>query len=167
MESFIGSSCIIKFHHWFYDVGVFHMSHGLVQRMSIILCRPFLITLDFACHPYPQCVSDLHEVVVLSFTLVLLSSLLGNLEPNSRHLLIGHWIRGFPCVRGKEIYSHIGICVVSWIRLSLLVVSSPLSAVFLIGFYSEGLFCALLASGACERHTWSLVHENPICPSSS
>jgi hypothetical protein len=66
------------------------MSHALVQRMSISLCQPFLRTLDFACHPYPQCVSELHEVVVLPCTLVLLSLWVGNLEPNSRHLLIGH-----------------------------------------------------------------------------
>jgi hypothetical protein len=56
---------------------------------------------------------------------------------------------------------------VSWIPLSLLVVSSPLSVIFLIGFYSEGLFHALLASGACERHTGSLVHEHVLRPSSS
>jgi hypothetical protein len=37
------------------------MSHDLVQMMSINLFRPFLRTLDFACRPYPQCVSDLHE----------------------------------------------------------------------------------------------------------
>jgi hypothetical protein len=66
------------------------MSHDLVQRMSIILCRPFLETIDFACCPYPQCISDSHEVVVLPCTLVLLSLWVGNLEPNSWHLLIGH-----------------------------------------------------------------------------
>jgi hypothetical protein len=41
----------------------------------------------------------------------------------------------------------------SWMPLALLVVSSPLSTFFLIGFYSEGPFRALLASGACERRT--------------
>jgi hypothetical protein len=50
----------------------------------------------------------------------------------------------------------------SWIPLSLLVVSFPLSAIFLIGCYSEGLFCALLSYDACERCTWSLVREHPI-----
>jgi hypothetical protein len=65
------------------------MSHALVQRMSIRLYRPFIITIDFSCWSYPQCVSELHEVVVLLCTLLLLSLWLGNLEPNSRHLLIG------------------------------------------------------------------------------
>jgi hypothetical protein len=41
------------------------MSHALVQRMSIIPCQPFLKTLEFSCPPYPQCVSELQEVVVL------------------------------------------------------------------------------------------------------
>jgi hypothetical protein len=59
-------------------------------------------------------------------------------------------------------YSHIRILVVSWIPLSPLVVSSPLSTTFLISFYSESLFCVLLDSGACERHTWSLVCDHPI-----
>jgi hypothetical protein len=65
------------------------MSHALVQRMFINLCRPFLRTLDFACRPYPQFVSESHEVVVLLCTLVPLSSLVGNLEPSSRHFIIG------------------------------------------------------------------------------
>ena len=65
-------------------------------------------------------------------------------------------------IERQDIYSGIGIRVVSWIPLALLVVSSPFSLVFLIGCYSEGLFCALLASGASERHTGSLVHEQPI-----
>jgi hypothetical protein len=59
------------------------MSHALVQSKSINLCRPFLRTIDFACQPYPQFVSESHDVVVLLRTLVLLSSLVGNLEPNS------------------------------------------------------------------------------------
>jgi hypothetical protein len=66
------------------------MSHALVQRMSINLCRPFLITLDFACRTHPQFVLESHEVVVLLLTLVLLSSLVGNLEPKSWHFIIGH-----------------------------------------------------------------------------
>jgi hypothetical protein len=58
------------------------MYHALDQRMSINLCWPFLKTLDFSCRPYPQFVSESHEFVVLLPTLVLLSSLVGNLEPN-------------------------------------------------------------------------------------
>jgi hypothetical protein len=65
------------------------MSHALVQRMSIILCRPFLKTIEFSCQPYPQCVLELHEAIVLPCTLVLLSLWVGNLEPNSRDILIG------------------------------------------------------------------------------
>jgi hypothetical protein len=58
------------------------MSHALVQRMFISLCQAFLITLDFACRPYAHYISKLHEVVVLSCTLVILSLWVGNLEPN-------------------------------------------------------------------------------------
>jgi hypothetical protein len=65
------------------------MSHAFAQRMSINMCQPLLRTIDFACYPYPQCVSELHEVVVLSCTLVLLSPLVGNLEPSNRHFIIG------------------------------------------------------------------------------
>jgi hypothetical protein len=90
MDSFIGASFIRKFHYQVYVVGFLHMSHALIPRMSIILCRPFLKTLDFACRPYTQCISKSHEVVVLTCTLVLLSLWVGNLEPSSRHLLIGH-----------------------------------------------------------------------------
>jgi hypothetical protein len=57
------------------------MSHVLVQRMSISLCRPFLRNLDFECRPYPQCVSESHEDVVLPCTLVLLSLWVGDLDP--------------------------------------------------------------------------------------
>jgi hypothetical protein len=39
------------------------MSHALVQRKSINLCRPLLRTLDFACQPYPQFVSESHDTV--------------------------------------------------------------------------------------------------------
>jgi hypothetical protein len=89
------------------------MSHALVQRMSINLCRPFLRTLDFACRPYPQCVSELHEVVVLSCTLVLLSLWVGNLEPNSRHFLIGHLTGGFPlCSTTRNLFTHWDSCSV-------------------------------------------------------
>jgi hypothetical protein len=66
------------------------MSHALVQRISINLCRPFLKSHDFSCHPYPHFVSELHDIIFLSCTLVLLSSLVGNLEPNNRHFIIGH-----------------------------------------------------------------------------
>jgi hypothetical protein len=66
------------------------MSHALVQRKSINLCRPFLRTLDFECQPYPQFVSESHDTMVLSCTLTLLSSLVGHLEPSSRHFIIGH-----------------------------------------------------------------------------
>jgi hypothetical protein len=89
MESLIGASYITKFHYQVYVVKVLHMSHALVQRISISLCHPLLKTLDFACWPYPQYVSELHEVVVLPCTLVLLSLWVGNLEPNGRHLHIG------------------------------------------------------------------------------
>jgi hypothetical protein len=64
------------------------MSHALFQRNSIHMCQPFLKILDFACRPYPQLVSESHDIVFLSRTLVLLSSLVGNLEPNSRHFII-------------------------------------------------------------------------------
>jgi hypothetical protein len=66
------------------------MSHALVQRKSFNLCRPLLRTLDFACQPYPQFVSKSHDIVVLSCTLALLSSLVGNLEHNNRHFIIVH-----------------------------------------------------------------------------
>jgi hypothetical protein len=49
---------------------------------------------------------------------------------------------------------------VSWMPLALLVVSSPLLAVFIIGCYLEGLFCVPLAFGTHERCTWLLVHEH-------
>jgi hypothetical protein len=65
------------------------MSHALVQRKYINLCRPPLRTLDFACRPYPQFVSESHDTVVLSCTLALLSSLVGHLGPSSRHFIIG------------------------------------------------------------------------------
>ena len=64
------------------------MSHALVQRKSINLCRPLLKNLDFAC-PYPQFVLESHDTLVLSCTLALLSSLVSNLEPNGRHFIIG------------------------------------------------------------------------------
>ena len=64
-------------------------------------------------------------------------------------------------------YSHIGIHTVSWIPLSLLVVSLPLSVVFLIGFYSEGLFHVLLTFGTHERHTGPLVCEHVLRPIST
>ena len=143
------------------------MSHALVQRKSINLCWPLLITLDFACRPYPQCFSESHDTIVLSCTLDLLSSLVGNLEPNNRHFIIGHWLGGFPCVRRQDIYSHIGIHAVSWIPLALLVVSLPLSAVFLISCYSKGLFRVPLAHGTHERRIGSLVREHVLRPISS
>ena len=117
----------------FYAAKVFHMSHALVQMMFINLCLPFLRNLDFACHPYPQFVLASHDTAVLSHTLALLSLLVGNLEPNSQPFTIGHGMGGFPCVRWQDIYSHIGIHAVSWIPLALLVVSSPLLTIFLIG----------------------------------
>jgi hypothetical protein len=138
------------------------MSHALVQRMSINLCRPFLRTLDFACQPYPQFVSELHDDVVLFRTLVLLSSLVGSLEPNIQHFIIGRRLGGFPCVRWEDIYSHIQIHAISYMPLALLVVSSPLSTFFLIGCYSEGLFRVSLALGTHERCIGLLVHENII-----
>jgi hypothetical protein len=49
------------------------MSHALVQRKSINLCWPFLRTFDFVCWIYPQFVSELHDTLVLSLTMVLLS----------------------------------------------------------------------------------------------
>jgi hypothetical protein len=64
-------------------------SGTLVQRKSINLCRPLLRNIDFACRPYPQFVSESHDTMVLSCTLALLSSLVGHLEPNNRHFIIG------------------------------------------------------------------------------
>jgi hypothetical protein len=58
------------------------MSHALGERKSISRCHPFLRTLDFACQPYPQCISKSHEVVVLMCTMRLLSLWVVNLEPN-------------------------------------------------------------------------------------
>jgi hypothetical protein len=66
------------------------MSHALVQRKSINLCHPLLKNLDFACRPYPQFILESHDTLVLSCTLALLSSLVGHLEPNNRHFIIGH-----------------------------------------------------------------------------
>jgi hypothetical protein len=135
------------------------MSHAFVQRMFISMYRPFLRTLDFARQLYPQHIPKSHEVLVLPCTLVLLSLWVVTLKPTVNiSLLVVDW-GGFPCVRQQEIYSHIGICAMYWIPLSLLVVSSPLSEVFLIGCYSKGIFHVLLASGACEIHIGSLVRE--------
>ena len=50
----------------------------------------------------------------------------------------------------------------SWIPLALLVVSSPLLEVFIIVFYSKGLFCVSLAFGTHERCTGSLVREHVL-----
>jgi hypothetical protein len=58
------------------------------------------------------------------------------------------------------------ICVVSWITLVLLVVSSPFPKVFLIGCYSEGIFRVMLALGTHERRRGSLVHEHVLASSS-
>jgi hypothetical protein len=66
-----------------------------------------------------------------------------------------------------HIYSHFGIHAVSWMPLSLLVVSSPLSVFFIIGCYSEGLFHIPLAFGTCEIHTGSLVCEHVLRPIST
>jgi hypothetical protein len=90
MEILIDASFITTFHYQFYATRVLYMSHALVQRMYVSLCRPFLRTLDFACHPYPQCVLESHEAIVLPCTLVLLSLWVGKIEPNSRNILIGH-----------------------------------------------------------------------------
>jgi hypothetical protein len=65
------------------------MSHALVQRKSHNLRRP-LRNLDFACWTYPQFVSESHDTMVLSCTMALLASLIGHLEPNNRHFIIGH-----------------------------------------------------------------------------
>jgi hypothetical protein len=59
------------------------MPHALVQMKSINLCWPLLITVDFACHPCPEFVSESHYTLVLLCTLDLLSSLVGHLEPNN------------------------------------------------------------------------------------
>jgi hypothetical protein len=68
---------------------------------------------------------------------------------------------------GQDIYSHFGIRAVSWFPLALLVVSSPLSTVFIIGCYSEGLFRVPLAFGTRKRCTGSLVHEHVLHPIST
>jgi hypothetical protein len=65
------------------------MSHAIVQRKSINMCQPLLKNLDVAYRPYPQFVSESHGIEVLSCTLALLSSLVGNLEPNNQHFIIG------------------------------------------------------------------------------
>ena len=167
MESLIDPSCISQFHHWVYAARVFHMSHALVQRKSINLCWPLLINLGFACRPYPHFLSESHDTMVLSCTLALLASSVGHLEPNNWHFIIGHWLGGFPCVQRQDIYSHIGICVVSWMPLALLVVSSPLSVVFIISCYSEGLFHVSPAFGTHKRHTGSMVCEHVLHPIST
>ena len=159
---FVDASCIKKFYHQVFVAWLIRMSHALVQRKSINMCWPLLRTLDFACRPYPQFVSESHDIVVLLFTLVLLSSLVGNLEPKNRHFIIGHWLGGFPCVRQQYIYSHFAIHAVSWMPLALLMVSSPLSTVFIFGCYSEGLFRVPLAFDTRKRHTGLLVHEHVL-----
>jgi hypothetical protein len=50
----------------------------------------------------------------------------------------------------------------SWMPLDLLVVSPFISAVFLIGCYSEGLFRVPLALGTREICTGSLVREHVL-----
>jgi hypothetical protein len=50
---------------------------------------------------------------------------------------------------GKNIIHTLGFMQYLGFHLSPLVVSSPLSTVFIIGCYSEGLFHALFTSGAC------------------
>ena len=162
IENFIDAYCISLFYHWVYATRVYHMSHALVQRNSIKLCWPLLRTLDFACRPYPQFVSESHDTLVLWCTLALLSSLVGHLEPNNRHFIMVHWMGGFPCVQWQDIYSHFGIRAVSWMPLALLVVSSHLSTIFITGYYSEGIFRVPLAFGTCERFTRSLVHEHVL-----
>jgi hypothetical protein len=47
-------------------------------------------------------------------------------------------------------------------HLALLVVSSPLSTIFLIGCYSYGLFCVPLSLGTHERRIGSLVREHVL-----
>jgi hypothetical protein len=54
-----------------------------------------------------------------------------------------------------------------WIPLALLLVSSPLSAIFIIGFNLEGLFHVPLALGTHERRTWLLVREQVLHPIST
>jgi hypothetical protein len=61
----------------------------LLFKGSLSTCVVHSSELDFACRPYPQFVSESHDSVVLSCTLALLSSLVGNLERNSRHFIIG------------------------------------------------------------------------------
>jgi len=51
--SLIGGSCITKFHYQVYAARVRRMFDALIQRISISLCWPFLITLDFSCRTYP------------------------------------------------------------------------------------------------------------------
>jgi hypothetical protein len=65
------------------------MSHALIQRKSISLFHPFLITLEFSCWSYPQCISESHEVVVLLCTPDLVSLWVGSLETSRWHSLIG------------------------------------------------------------------------------
>jgi hypothetical protein len=74
---------------------------------------------------------------------------------------------GFPYVQRQDIYSYFGIHAMSLMPLALLVVSLPLSAVFIIGCYSKGLFHVPLEFGTRERHIGSLVCENVLHPIST
>jgi hypothetical protein len=56
---------------------------------------------------------------------------------------------------------------VSWLPLALLVASSPLSTIFIIDCYLEGLFRISLALGTRERRIGSLVHEHVLRPLST
>ena len=95
-----------------YVARVLHMSHVLVQRKYFNLCRPLLRTLDFACQPYPQFFSLSHDIVVLSCTLALLSSLVGN---RTQHSKFHHWsLTGwFPlCSMTRHLFTHWDSCSV-------------------------------------------------------
>jgi hypothetical protein len=130
-----------------YATKVLHMSHDLVQRKSINLCRPLLITLDFAFWPYPQFVSKSHDSVVLSCTLALLSSLAGDLEPNSR--TFHHWslARCFTlCLTARNLFTHWDSC-------------SVLEAISLIGGFLAFVsifhhWLLLRGSFSCTTCTW-------------
>jgi hypothetical protein len=141
------------------------MSHSLVQRNSINLCRPFLITLDFACQPYPQFVSESHDTMVLQCTLAILSSLVGHLEPSSRHFIIGSLTRWFPlCSTTRHLFTLWDLCSV----LDAIILNGGFLT-FVESFHHWLLFRVSFSCTACiwhtrKMHTGSLVHEHVLHP---
>ena len=74
--------------------------------------------------------------------------------PCAQHLIIimGLWLSGFPYVRRQHTLSHLGFMQYLDFHLTLSVDFSPLCQLsLLVG--SEGFFCALASSCACQKHT--------------